>query len=1472
MSLQSYKNTFEKGMTKDYSVIYQPQGSYRHCVNCSLISQDGNNYVIKDCLGNVKTFSINIPYDEDETTFGVPPSPIGFISFPDTLIVFSTNNNTENGGYGEIGIINYQPYGEGVAPVIVAGNMNNGYVPLYHHTGLNFTTLQQIEGFGFQENEAIKRIYWTDDFNEPRVLNISDPIYTTYIADGALIVGKQYMVLEGVIEHNGQLYGPTTINLSGLLKGNIFTAVNANYIATTGTTPIPKVIGYMPLQLLNFTPSRSLGNIRVVGGGAGSLWCGNKMYFYRLVNSTEGIFTSWSYGTFPVPVRLGGIGAYFSDVGGGTPTTLVNSAKSNFIVVSSIDTAFERIQIAVAEFDQLLEVPRNIAIILDEAITSSEMEFVHDSNTNLGTLTIADLTLFPASILTCKTMTTNKNYNLIANIKERGEFNFDVSGVTVEQIDYKMPAHRNVAGGDPLSCPNVMSYDPIGYAPFTNPTGANAIPPYSKWVVANAAGGDAVYNGNSYGAGEVIEGVPGVFTIFIPVGTSVWACVSTNKYTTTGGDPRPSPVTLSSGYWDYKDPIVANSVKGLWDHEKYRYGVLFFDKKGNPFYVKHLMDLDTNRDFTTNPITFTENDNVSDIMYINQTGAKISGLTIEPELAAMIYGFSIVMAPRDARIITQGMLYQTSESQGVVSGLKLVQPNATYISNRDLAAADSPGFYSLLCPDHLVQFPMSNFVDGQPGTNATSIEEAFWLTPRNQANSGTIFIKSDSLGNEEFETKYFESLPGDANSPRIKPIYTQYTVSENQDIRGFFGGNTVFTNKTFMKSVTVDSDCFSVGTTHVIPSDTVSAGGLRLAIEIIGDNIPELGSSVLYSAITFNNSTKMMVNVTVSKANQYGGNSPASLAATNYISTGHYQEITPAVLSDTITGGGNYVFNDIEVWGGDAFTCLVDYAYAIFDDVSVKPTDGSPAAGSYGFGIKFPCQCNANYTLRTGAPKRSIAPDYMQGNFPGNGIFFRIGTDSQLEGFQYNQGYSSDGNVFLYPALPIDFSLSNIFRYRIRFAGPKFPGELINSFRTFLINDYKDTDGHGGEINNLRTKDGRTVVFQNAGIDTVPILERQVVSADTGDATAIGTGGVVDRFDPVSTYFGNQHQWGLTATEYGWCWFDMKRKAVVTLNFSEGVAEISKINGLEGFFDEAILEVIGNSSPISNNILNDPTFSKYSDRPWTGVGITGVYDPKFKMTYLTFKFIQRNATTAYNKDFTIGYSHTDKFFVGFYDWTPAIAWNHNQIVLSANNPKNKLTYFADGMPSTNFVVGDIVPYLNKEWICISPVTIATYPGSVTTAPDVPGSTFWVEINRTNELWVNNQPRLLGQAIAPDYMYNSVFGQVVNNVFEWVVNPPQDNAFSVLNMEQEGNNVNFTDITISTESQTASDTSISPTSRFYRVIWDKICSNFPFSSTGRITNSYLVARYTKKNWDTDPRVVSRGVKILRSITSFFEPKR
>jgi len=363
-------NSFTKGLTSDMNIAMQPDGTWRYMNNCNVISQDGKNYEVKDALGNVRCFSLNVPYETNKDGQGAIPMPIGFISFADKLVVFSTNNN-ENGGYLEIGLVEWLPYGEGIQPYSKTGQYNSGYIPLYHHANLNATWKHRIEGFSFKENELVQRIYWTDNYNQPRTFNISDPRFTDYIPTGSLVTDTQYMVVEGVIEYDGTQYGP------GL--GNVFTATTLGtsfYTDLTGPTPTAKVIVYYPYELLDFIPERLLGGIQFSSYGTGNVYCGNKIYFYRLSNS-NGIQTSWSYASAPIHVGTENENDYLvavnyhNFVGGGTSTALLNSGRSVNVQIDNLDTNFEFVELAVAEFAACHLTTRYRSIVNEVGITGS---------------------------------------------------------------------------------------------------------------------------------------------------------------------------------------------------------------------------------------------------------------------------------------------------------------------------------------------------------------------------------------------------------------------------------------------------------------------------------------------------------------------------------------------------------------------------------------------------------------------------------------------------------------------------------------------------------------------------------------------------------------------------------------------------------------------------------------------------------------------------------------------------------------------------------------------------------------------------------------------------------------------------------------------------------------------------------------------------------------------------------------------
>jgi hypothetical protein len=1451
-------NTFEKGLNQDSSFILQPDGTYRNMKNGMLISYDNNHYTVEMTKGNRVLLTLTPRYLDDETTLDKVPMPIGFVSFIDKLVVFSTNDETGS-GYGEIGVVTFVRNGN---------DFIGTYVPYYHHADLGFSKVHKIEGFSFRENDKIERVYWTDNNNEPRVFDIANPKYTDYFAPSPatpLTVGIKYMVLKGAVTHGGVDYGP------GFTAGNIFTATGTSYVTLDG---VPLVIEYVPIELLDWNPTRFIGDISFVEYGTGSKFCGSSIYFYRLSSSVDGFTTTWSYASNPIHVGMNNETTYLTGidyidfVGNGTSTTLENSGKSIKIKISQIDTNFDTIEVACAEYNQKTDVPYRIIITSKDSITGSEMTITDNGISNLGDVTISELSLFPATILKCKTLTTNKNYSIIANTTERDEFELDLSGVTVVSFEHPLISH-----GDLDSCANANV--PADQSPdlIANP-GAGDIKPNSRYLVSDAPDASnrveyPVASGDYYYTGDVFVGVVGSTTATFTGTAEARPCAARNKYTrinpvSFSNDDVKKSIQLTTGFWDYKDPAIASLNKGYWSGERYRIGLLFIDLKGNPYYVKWLKDVDFPVMYDKGGLLKEDAYSGSSIYSLNVSGIRVSGLDIPESIMNNIKGFCIVRAERDKKIITQGLLTQnilnTTPSPWVI-GPTLFMPNNTGVPL-------APDIYNYTCPDYLTGYDF----DGSIGAIGDKMEEAGWLACYDFGAGKT--VRGDVNFQSAF-TKMFENIAADANSPRkfevgsLNGFGFKY-YNENGSETNFDGnGNTYLNiNPGLRVSVIPLQD---VGCSDALAYNSfISSIGSKKIVLNVSDAIPHWNTSDSYSSNSaIANSNKLLVNCVtdLDTTSQYGGQSDAAKANTLYMSTGHFQEINAQVKTDTLNGtfasgpyaGENkYTFNNIEVFGGDCFTCLIDNGYGLWNEQFNAGSGGS----SLSYAIWFPCECNVNYNLRRGlkVSNKNMYPTGMM-------AWITPSSSGILENYSYNLGYNSDGIAFKYPALPLNYNFTGKFEYRIRWSEQKFPGELNNSFRTFRIPDYRDVDGQKGQINNVKEKDAKLFYWQDHGVGSAPILERQLVGGGAlGDATELGVTGVVDRYDVIDTYFGNQHQHGLTETEYGFAWFDMRNRAFMVMGVGSRPQEMSLVKGLQVFFNNEFNE--GNINyPSSYSAIYNTNNLSVPEVPLMGYGIVGCYDPRFKMTYMTFKYVKQDfigeSEQSYvNKDFTIGYNHVLNAFVSFYDNCPAIWHNHNDLVLTANNSKNTKPYNSD-MPPTTFVIGDTVFVDNVEYICINEVYIPSYPPASTKDPEYVGSIYWLAINSENQIYL--------QTFGADLC--KFYGKVWDFEQEIVVNAKTDMAVTAQNIQVKTIGPNATSVYCDTDNQSSSDLNISSTNRNYRFIDGAWFSSLPLDKLrGRLTDYYVKIKFVHKNYLTNPTVSKNTQKVTQWLKTMFVTKR
>jgi hypothetical protein len=1044
--------------------------------------------------------------------------------------------------------------------------------------------------FGIYENEDIQRIYWSDFNNHPRCINIGNE---------------------------------TTVN------------------------PNIKFIDFFP-EITN-----DFGTIKLTSELTGGvLKAGTYFFAWRLYK--EGYYTDWSYLSSPIPVFNGSVGSTYASyhaIEGGAPNEV--TSKGLQLTLSNIDADYEKIQVA-SFYCNDYNLMAEGKIIYENTIAAATIVINYTGNENIGTVTISEL--MDTSILIEKVfdMIPAKKRNITANIEERSEL--DVS---------------SLAGGKNNQMR--VSITPNQFSILLDSTayGYHSTPAYVKELYGIKTGALEVSTNKLfpyvyyYAVTEThihnngLGGQPRT----IPAGTFFQAYIydlwqsGTIKMAIVKKKYRKASATIpynlnthyslettliENEYYNYKNPRFVEQLKGYPGGETVRFGVLFLDKTGRPFFVRHLYNTET----TFNSMTIGPGDtrmpdrgenqgnfpiaasdgyvNVNPTYYSKTVGLvnyfKISGLDITP-IKDSIGAFMIVRCPIERQNIAYGFL-----------GMLNYSGNDIYVNKcfNNHQTNHYAGAYPFWCPEDLYDFSGFSI---QPGDKLVN---KYYLTPfypqgTPQKGGGDYLTGMQGYGVES-----------DSGNSGNFNLYQKFYLHEN--ISTFTGNGAIGVEHeilSYKKYRQGDGDSIEFD-----PRDTTKL--LRYRMHLNGYSgecatyLTNLGIAVLDINEATNNwkgvyniptdSSRMLIcSVKRTNSNVYGGLSDSALASSVYQSTGHFQIINDTVLNE-VKSGNNYIFNEIDVFGGDTYVCIWDVLRSMRNE--------NLDLSRFSHAVLLPIETRINLDMREGhhvGKNRCEAQDIPDTTK----LRWFVGYDV-WEDFNYNDGYSSDNPTKFNLPLPNNFRLDNKFDTRIRFSNEKNYSEYEDSFRIFEPLNHFTLDTTFGPIINIRNKNNNIIYWQKNGVGYIPMGERALTSNDIGNAIQLGVSGIFERYDTLLEMIGNSNQHGLVVSDDGFHWYDGIRKLVVTLDNSLKLTQDSIVKGLDSYCINTI--------PNNMDVLDNPTHL---------FGILGGYDPKEKIVYISFK------TNGFNE--TIGISIKSNKFVGFFDFRPRIYFNFRDDLYSIDN-------------------------------------------------------------------------------------------------------------------------------------------------------------------------------------------------------------
>jgi len=473
---------------------------------------------------------------------------IGWTTIRDTLYIFATDNASINPGGVDVDI-EESPVSFGCIFKIEFNSQSNAASSVevvYSHPELNFTKRHQIEAIGRYESKNVQRLYWTDNFNTVRTINVKDP-------DIEALTPEDLDINPSVIFSTPEVIGMIS---SGELPAGMYQYAYRLKNSSGAET--------------RFSPFTN---------------------FLHVVQASEGSTPYWGYSEDPENI---------TEYSGSNPGEMCS--KSVRLKISGLDLDYDVIEVA-AIYKSTNEGVSSSYIFARQTISSETTEVLHSTSTSIiGLISLTELTTFNYNIRKAKTLETKDNRLFLGNvITPLQELPFDAKAPRYKRNDEAWNVTPLAPQGDTTTYidedfDETAEYT-TGSAPYpaefenTLEENLNSINPYNELRAINLAGKRYVYQKDGFTLGG--EGANVSYTFIKKV-------ISGDNF--VGGAPATSPPYIDvhadaascatgTDWIDYKNPAMAEGYKGYQRDEVYRFGVVLHDLQGNPGFVNWVGDI-----------------------------------------------------------------------------------------------------------------------------------------------------------------------------------------------------------------------------------------------------------------------------------------------------------------------------------------------------------------------------------------------------------------------------------------------------------------------------------------------------------------------------------------------------------------------------------------------------------------------------------------------------------------------------------------------------------------------------------------------------------------------------------------------------------------------------------------------------------------------------------------------------------------
>jgi len=667
-------NSFSKGMMSDLDANIIPAENYKSATNARLISREDDSFVLKNAEGNSVFDTINI--SEQVVTFSdssiLENSDI--VNLPSaTFSGFQLTVSGDNGFVTEtFSFVVGEALGSwaglfegyvvdlsGITPdsifvvacvqmalasesvsdatsISFSANEDDSYSVTYSSPGSTAITLSFSAYIGYVENSDFVYDYFPlaivngyTAISYPAVIydvvalaNFSDyMIAITTSSNG----GGDDAIFKFTQNTDGSLYSRTLMlqaNLGLVDKTSIRMEVSEEnehfhrIYWTDGVQPLrtlnlkesPSYYSNLSANDLNVFKAAQLEAPDVVGiVSGGNVSCGSHSYCYRLV-TTDGKSSRVSGITNPIQIlKTNPLTDYHESLGGSLST---NSSNAVQLTVNGIDGSYSTIQIINITYTSA-EGAIIADIISESVITSESFSYTHNGNETTTSISVGELLRSHVSWDTCADLAIKDNRLFAANLKNNAE--------SVD-LDFRVKSYK-------------YAMDGTGSASTYNGTSNPDIHRDTMYEDGNYGWINAVDTGKIPGA-ETVGFDASEDGVRVTFATKTFDLSKVQYFnnsetlnddsnvhkaeTTVGKVPHYGFLeqTQVGGYNNYKNPLFTKDYTGYQRGEVYRFGILFYDKAGNPTFVNPIGDIR----MPDGTMDYFSNDSSGNIVSANEDG------------------------------------------------------------------------------------------------------------------------------------------------------------------------------------------------------------------------------------------------------------------------------------------------------------------------------------------------------------------------------------------------------------------------------------------------------------------------------------------------------------------------------------------------------------------------------------------------------------------------------------------------------------------------------------------------------------------------------------------------------------------------------------------------------------------------------------------------------------------------------------